>query len=112
MDTATSDIRAVALTPSSDGDSPILPELLEHIPGGEETGAVTAHGPMTRAVATPPGHSDYPHPQEWPTAEGRLPDRSRPKRNLLATRHNGRAFWKRWAGYHLRSRIEAKMRCL
>jgi len=29
-----------------------------------------------------------------------------------ATRHYGRAFWKRWAGYHVRSRIEAKMRCL
>ena len=24
----------------------------------------------------------------------------------------GRAFWKRWTGYHVRSRIEAKMRCL
>lgn len=31
---------------------------------------------------------------------------------LRATRHNGRAFWKRWTGYHVRSRIEAKMRCL
>ena len=32
--------------------------------------------------------------------------------NLRATRHYGRAFWKRWTGYHARSRIEAKMRCL
>ncbi len=31
---------------------------------------------------------------------------------LRATRHIGRAFWKRWTGYHLRSRVEAKMRCL
>ena len=31
---------------------------------------------------------------------------------LRATRHFGRAFWKRWTGYHLRSRVEAKMRCL
>ena len=30
---------------------------------------------------------------------------------LRATRHYGRAFWKRWTGYHARSRIEAKMRC-
>ena len=29
MDTATSDIRAVEFTPSSDGDSPVLPELLD-----------------------------------------------------------------------------------
>ena len=28
---------------------------------------------------------------------------------LRATRHYGRAFWKRWTGYHARSRIEAKM---
>lgn len=31
---------------------------------------------------------------------------------LRATQHYGRAFWKRWTGYHVRSRIEAKMRCL
>lgn len=31
---------------------------------------------------------------------------------LRATRHYGRAFWKRWTGYHVRSRVEAKMRCL
>ena len=31
---------------------------------------------------------------------------------LRATRHYGRAFWKRWIGYHARSRVEAKMRCL
>ncbi len=37
-----------------------------------------------------------------------------PVRNetLRATRHYGRAFWKRWTGYHARSRIEAKMGCL
>ncbi len=31
MDTATSDIRAVEFTPGSDGDSPVLPELLDQI---------------------------------------------------------------------------------
>ena len=31
---------------------------------------------------------------------------------LRATRHYGRAFWKRLTGYHARSRVEAKMRCL
>ena len=31
---------------------------------------------------------------------------------LRATRRYGRAFSKRWTGYHVRSRIEAKMRCL
>ncbi len=46
MDTATSDIRAVEFTPSGDGDSPVLPELLDQIPEGEQIGTVTApsHG--------------------------------------------------------------------
>ena len=44
MDAATSDIRTVEFTPSSDGDSPILPELLNQIPEGEEIGTVTADG--------------------------------------------------------------------
>ena len=40
----TSDIRAVEFTPSSDGDSPVLPELLAQIPEGEDIGTVTADG--------------------------------------------------------------------
>ncbi len=57
MDTATSDIRAVEFTPSSDGpshglqanhcravDSPVLPDLLDQIPEGEQIGTVTADG--------------------------------------------------------------------
>lgn len=44
MDTATSDIRAVEFTPSRDGDSPILPELLGQIPEDEQIGSVTADG--------------------------------------------------------------------
>jgi len=41
-----------------------------------------------------------------------LSSRDRQKQDLRATRHFGRAFWKRWKRYHARSRIEAKMRCL
>jgi len=44
MDTATSGIRAVEFTPSSDGDSPVLPDLLAQIPEGEDIGTVTADG--------------------------------------------------------------------
>lgn len=42
MDTATSDIRAVEFTSSSDSDSPGLPELLDPFPEAEEIGTVTA----------------------------------------------------------------------
>lgn len=66
MDTATSDIRAVEFTPSRDGDSPVLPDLLDQIAEDEEISTVTAPSrqiavqspvgqwmvPMTRAAAT------------------------------------------------------------
>ncbi|WP_330950283.1 transposase [Paracoccus pantotrophus] len=33
-------------------------------------------------------------------------------KTLKATQRLGRAAWERWSGYHARSRIESKMRCL
>ena len=117
MDTATSDIRAVEFTPSSDGDSPVLPELLDQIPEGEEIGTVTADGAYdTRRCHTaiidrhataiiPIRKNGRPWKEDCPAAIAR-------NETLRATRHYGRAFWKRWSGYHARSRIEAKMRCL
>ncbi len=44
MDAATSDTRAVGFTPGRDGDSPILPELLDQIPEDEKISSVTADG--------------------------------------------------------------------
>ena len=117
MDTATSDIRAVEFTPSSDGDSPVLPELLDQIHEGEEIGTVTADGAYdTRRCHTaiidrqatpiiPIRKNGRPWKEDCPAAIAR-------NETLRATRHYGRAFWKRWTGYHVRSRIEAKMRCL
>ena len=104
MDTATSDIRAVEFTPSSDGDSPVI-------------GTVTADGAYdTRRCHTaiidrqatpiiPIRKNGRPWKEDCPAAIAR-------NETLRATRHYGRAFWKRWTGYHARSRIEAKMRCL
>ena len=117
MDTATSDIRAVEFTPVSDGDSPVLPELLGQIPDGEEIATVTAdgaadtrrcHTAITDRKATPIipiRKNGRPWTEDCPAAIAR-------NETLRATRHYGRAFWKRWTGYHVRSRIEAKMRCL
>lgn len=44
MEMATSDIRPVEFTPTRDGDSPVLPGLLDQIPENGETGTVTADG--------------------------------------------------------------------
>lgn len=44
MDTATGDIRAVEFTSSREGDSPVLPDLLEQVPADEQIGTVTGDG--------------------------------------------------------------------
>lgn len=116
MDTATSDIRAVEFTPSSDGDSPVLPELLDQIPEDEEISIVTADGAYdtrrchTAIVTAKPLRSS---PSARVGGHGkRTVLQHAPETTPCAPMHYGRAFWKRWTGYHVRSRIEAKMRCL
>jgi len=44
MGEVTDDIRAVERTPSCEGDSPILMDLLEQIPADQEIGTVTGDG--------------------------------------------------------------------
>lgn len=113
MDIATSDIRAVEFTPSSDDDSPVLPELLDQIPEGEDNadGARYARRCHTAIIARqaaaiiPIRKNGRPWKEDCPAACAR-------NETLRTTRHYGRAFWKRWTGHHARSRIEAKMRWL
>jgi len=97
MDTATSDIRAVEFSPSSDGDSPTFPELLDQIPEGEEIGTVTADGAndtrrchtaiIERQAATiiPIRKNGRPWKEDCPAAIAR-------NETLRAPRHYGRAF--------------------
>ena len=126
MDPATSDIRAVEFTPSRDGDSPVIPDLLGQIPEDEQIGTVTAPSAIAcratdGAYDTRRCHKAIIERDAVPIIpirkNGRLWKEDCPAaraRNdtLRATRYYGRAFWKRWTGYHARSRIEAKMRCL
>lgn len=117
MDAATPDINAVAFTSSSVGDSPVLPELLNQIPEAEDIGTVTADGAYdTRRCHTaiigrqatpiiPVRKNGRPWKEDFPAAIAI-------NEILRATQHHGQALWKRWTGYHARSRIEAKMRCL
>jgi len=90
-----------------------LPELPDQIPEGEEIGTVTAdgacdtrrcHTAITLRQATaiiPIRKNGRPWKEDCPAAIAR-------NETLRATRHYGRC----WTGYHARSRIEAKMRCL
>ena len=59
MDMATSDIRALAFTPAATATAPVLPELLDQIPEGEEIDTVTA--PSRQIAANPlPGNGQGP----------------------------------------------------
>jgi hypothetical protein len=99
------------------GDGPMLPKLLEQIPADEILGTVTADGAYdTRtchsAVAAreataviPTRRNGRPWKEITPGAQAR-------NDILRASRRLSRAIWRNWSGYHRRSLIEAKMRCL
>ena len=106
MDAATSDIRAVEFTPSRDGDSPVLPELLNQIPESEEIGTVTADGACDRRrchaaiIERDSVHIIPIRKNGRPWKEDCLAARVR-NETLHAIRHYGRAFCARWAGHVL-----------
>ena len=117
MDVATGDVRAVEFTSSQQGDSPVLPSLLEQIPSDQAIGTVTADGAYdTRrchtaiiergaAAIIPIRKNGRLWKEDCPAARAR-------NDILRASQHFGRALWKRLTGYHARSRAEAKMGCL
>lgn len=111
MDTATGDIRAVEFTSSRQGDSPILPELLSQIPSNEEIETVTADGAYDtrRCHAAILEHGAEPiipirrNGRAW---KADCPAAISRNEILRATRCLGRSIWKKWTGYHARSRVE------
>ena len=117
IDAQTLEIRAIEVTGSRVGDAPILPALLAQIPPEEPIGTVTADGAYdTRTSHTaiaarqataviPTRRNGRPWKETTPGAQAR-------NEILRASRRFGRAIWRNWSGYHQRSLIEAKMRCL
>ncbi len=117
MDAATGDIRAVEFTSSREGDSPVLPELLDQIPDGEEIGTVTGDGAFdTRrchsAILARDGAGAIPIRKNGRLWKEDCPAALARNDILRATRRLGRTIWKRWSGSHVRSKIEARMRNL
>jgi len=117
IDEQTLEIRAVEVTSSDVGDAPMLPELLDQIPAHEEIASVTADGAYdTRkchdAIAERGAHAVIPprkNAKPWkPDTAGAV------ARNeaLRTSRLLGRTIWRRWSGYHRRSRAETKMHCV
>ena len=117
IDEETLEVRAVEVTSSNIGDAPMLPELLNQIPPDRDIGSVTADGAYdTRkchdAIAARNANAVIPprkNAKPWkPTSAGAI------ARNeaVNASRYLGRAIWRRWSGYHRRSRVETKMHCV
>ena len=117
IDAETLEVRAIEVTGSRVGDGPMLPKLLEQIPAEEPIGTVTADGAYdTRAchaaiaarqatAVIPTRRNGRPWKETTPGAHAR-------NDILRASRRFGRAIWRNWSGYHRRSLIEAKMRCM
>ena len=117
IDEQTLEIRAAQFTTSDVGDAPVLPELLDQILPDQEIASVTADGAFdTRkchdAIATrgaaaiiPPRKNGKPWKTDGAGAIAR-------NEALRASRRFGRTIWRRWSGYHRRSRAETKMHCV
>jgi transposase len=111
------EIRAVEITGSHVGDASVLPDLLGQIPADREIGSVTADGAYdTRkchdAIADRGAHAVIPprkNAKPWKTLTAGAVARNEA---LRAANYLGRAIWRRWSGYHRRSRVETKMHCL
>lgn len=117
IDEATLEVRAVEITGSDIGDAPMLPDLLGQVPADEPIASVTADGAYDGracrdAIADrgadaiiPPRRNAKPWKKNSPGAAGR-------NEALRAIERIGRAIWRRWSGYHRRSRVETKMNCV
>ena len=117
VDEQTLEIRAAEFTTSDVGDASMLPELLDLIPPEQEIASVTADGTFdTRkchdaiaargaAAIIPPRKNTRPRKPETPGAIAR-------NEALCASKRVGRTIWRRWSGYHRRSRVETKMHCV
>ena len=111
------EIRAVEVTGSHIGDAPILPDLLDQIPQDQEIASVTTDGAYDRrkchdAIADRGAHAVIPprkNAKPWRTITAGAVARNEA---LRATKCLGRALWRRWSGYHRRSRVETKMQCV
>lgn len=117
IDEETLEIRAVEVTSNNVGDAPMLPELLAQIPQEERIASVSADGAYdTKAcytsIAARNAEAVIPVRKNGkPWKENTLGAKSR-NEALRTTLRLGRAIWKRWSGYHRRSLVETKMRCL
>ncbi len=95
----------------------MLPELLGQIPSDQEIGSVTGDGAYdTRkchdAIAVRGAHAVFPPRKNAKPWKPKSPGAIARNEAVNASRYLGRALWRRWSGYHRRSRVETKMHCV
>lgn len=117
IDAQTLEIRALEVTENSVGDPTVLPALLAQIAPEEPLERVSADGAYDtrkchKAIAArgamaviPPRKNAVP----WQLKPGQACARTDAVR---AVDRLGLAIWKTWSGYHRRSLVETKMRCI
>ncbi len=115
IDAQTLEIRAIEVTDSSAGDAPMLPALLQQIDGAITSvsgdGAYDTRGcheaiAQRQAAAVIPTRSNA---RLWKKLTAGALARNE---TMRAIQRLGRSIWKTWSGYHRRSLVETKMRCL
>ena len=114
IDEKTLEIRAAEFTTSDVGDAPMLPELLDQIPPEQEIGSVTADGAFdTRkchdAIAARGAAAIIPPRKNARFWKPDTPGAIARNEILRTSKCVGRTIWRRWSGYHRRSRAETKM---
>jgi transposase len=117
IDEQTLEVRAVDVTSNDVGDAPMLPELLNQIPLDQEIASITADGAYDTckchdaiaergaAAVIPPRKNTKPWKADSAGAFAR-------NEALRVSKYLGRTLWRRWSGYHRRSRVETKMHCV
>ena len=111
IDEQTLEIRAIEVTSSSIGDSPMLPGLLSQIAQGQEIGSVTADGAYdTRkchdAIAARNAHAVIPPRKNAKMWKPDTPGARARNEAVRSSKYLGHALWRQLTGYHRRSRVE------
>lgn len=117
VDEETLEIRAIEVTSSSIGDAPMLPDLLNQIPPGQELGSVTADGAYDTlkchdAIAARNAHAVIPPRKNAKLWKPDTPGARARNEAVRSSKYLGRALWRQVTGYHRRSRVETKMHCV
>jgi hypothetical protein len=92
--------------------SPASPLTVPSIPASAMTLSPPAVPPRSSRPAGTPNHGNLTQPGPLGIVLGPMADNASTRNEILRTsKRVGRTIWRRWSGYHRRSRAETKMHC-